>query len=103
MNDFNWGTAVSVFFAYVLLDALYAVYTDAIGRHAAGRAAWLAMCIYGISAYGVKTYITNVWYCIPLGLGAWVGTYFTIAFLRYQAEKKQRLNQACNETDSVLG
>jgi len=87
-SEFHWSTAISVFFAYVLLDALYAVYTDAIGSHKAGRAAWLAMGIYGISAFGVKTYISNVWYCIPLAAGAWTGTYFTIAFLRYQSLKK---------------
>lgn len=89
MNEFNWTTAVFVFLAYVLLDALYAVYTDAVGRHLAGRSAWLAMSIYAISAYGVKTYIGNPWYCVPLALGAWVGTYFTVAFLRYQFIKKQ--------------
>ena len=80
-------TCVAVFAAYALLDALYAVYTDSVTNFRPGWASHTAVGIYALSAYGVKTYIENGWYVIPLLLGGWLGTYVTVVMLR-RAKKK---------------
>lgn len=81
-------TCVTVFFAYALLDALYALYTDAVTNLRPARASHTAVGIYALSAYGVKTYIENGWYVIPLLLGGWLGTYFTVVVLKQKKLRK---------------
>lgn len=75
-------TSLAVFLAYFILDALYAINTEAVSRYQAGRAAWSAALLYGLSAYGIRVYLSNPLYIIPLILGAASGTYATVRWLK---------------------
>lgn len=76
---------LSVFAAYATLDALYAIYTEALVAHRAHRAAFTAVFIYALSAYGVRSYMSDPIYMLPLVLGAWSGTYITVTILKRRA------------------
>jgi VanZ family protein len=92
MTPWNWFTAATMFFAYVTLDALYAINTEAVSRYQAGRAAWSAALLYSLSAYGVQVYVENHLYVIPLVLGASIGTYFTVRILKTRRSKEPHGN-----------
>ncbi len=80
--------ALLVFSAYALLDVLFAVYTDAVTKYQAHRAAICTAVIYALSAYGVKIYTQDPRFIVPLAAGAWAGTYFTVVFLKGRSGKK---------------
>jgi hypothetical protein len=44
------------------------------------RAASVSAVIYSLLAFGVITYSQNPLYIIPLGIGAFVGTYLTVKY-----------------------
>jgi hypothetical protein len=80
MNEFNWQTATLIFFTYVVIDILYALYIICVGRRQALASAALTSAIYSLLAFGVVSYSKNIWYLIPLASGAFVGTYLTVRF-----------------------
>jgi hypothetical protein len=80
MNEFNWQTATLIFFTYVIIDILYALYIICVGRRQALASAALTAAIYSLLAFGVVSYSKNIWYLIPLASGAFVGTYLTVRF-----------------------
>jgi uncharacterized membrane protein YfcA len=77
-TDFSYATAAAVFFTYVVIDVLYARYVIEVGRANAVRAATISSVLYSLLAYGILQYSHNIWYLIPLVLGAWIGTYLTV-------------------------
>jgi len=82
MNDFSPLTAVLVFVTYVVVDVLYAAYILAVGERRPVLAAALSAVIYGLLAYGIVTYSTNILYLVPLAAGAFTGTYVTVRWQR---------------------
>ena len=82
MNDFSPLTAVLVFATYVAVDVLYAAYILAVGERRSVLAAALSAVIYGLLAYGIVTYSTNILYLVPLAAGAFTGTYVTVRWQR---------------------
>lgn len=82
---FNPMTGLLVFVAYFVLDAAYAAYTIALTKHQPHRAALLAILIYACTAYGVRNYVNDAIYLIPLVLGAWSGTFVTVSWMRRRA------------------
>jgi hypothetical protein len=34
--------------------------------------------MYALTAWGTIEYVNNFWNAIPIGLGAWLGTYLTL-------------------------
>jgi hypothetical protein len=69
---------ILIFFGYLLLDMLYAIYTFDIINRKPIRAGTMASLIYSLSAFGVINYVHNYWYIIPMALGAWFGTYIVV-------------------------
>lgn len=84
IESFNIVTAFSVFFAYVLIDTLYAYYTIVVTKQRPLAAANAASLMYFLLAFGVLNYVENYLYVIPLALGSWIGTYMTV---RYDLKK----------------
>ena len=84
-HGFNSLLALGIFFAYLAIDALYAKYTLSVTRHQASLAAMLSVIIYLLLAFGVVSYIQNFLYLVPLGAGAWIGTYLVVWQERKQA------------------
>jgi uncharacterized membrane protein YfcA len=78
MSDFSYATATAVFLTYVVIDVLYARYVVEVSRANAMRAATISSILYALLSYGVIQYSHNIWYLVPLVLGAWIGTYLTV-------------------------
>jgi hypothetical protein len=85
--EFNWLTAVGLFFASLLLDAVFALYTVAVIKKQALTAASLSLVTYLLMAVGILNYVENKWYIVPLSLGAFVGSYIIV---RHEANKKKK-------------
>ena len=81
MHDFNWWTALTVFIVYVLFDILYALYVIFVSQQRALAASFVSSVLYSLGAYGVMNYTHNALYLIPLGLGAFIGTYIAVVYL----------------------
>lgn len=77
-QSFSLLTAAMIFFAYMLVDALYAYYTQMVIKKDPLKAANFGSAIYFISAIGVLTYIDNYLYIVPLVVVSWFGTYIVV-------------------------
>ena len=82
MRDFNWAIAATVFVTYFLIDILYAFYVIYVGKRAAFKAAVSSSLLYSLAAYGVITYSKNIIYVIPLAVGAFLGTYVVVKYMK---------------------
>jgi uncharacterized protein YebE (UPF0316 family) len=80
-QDFSWWTALTVFVVYVVFDILYALYVICVSRQQALAASGISALLYSLGAYGVMTYLHNIWYLIPLALGAFLGTYIAVKYM----------------------
>jgi hypothetical protein len=81
MGDFSWWTALTVFVVYILFDILYALYVICVSQQRAMAASLVSSVLYSLGAYGVMNYTHNALYLIPLGLGAFVGTYIAVKYM----------------------
>ena len=77
-NGFSFITASVIFFAYMLVDAMYAHYTLAVTKKKPFIAATTGSLMHFLIAFGVLSYVQNYLYVIPLALGSWFGTYFVV-------------------------
>jgi len=87
MDSFNWLGAIGLFFASAALEAIFALYTLAVTKHKALQAATWSLVSYGLLAVGILNFINNKWYVIPLGLGAFAGTY---GIVKWETNKKKK-------------
>jgi len=78
MTEFDFRTAALVFFAYFVIDVMYALYVIAVGKKRAFSAAVMTSAICVINALGVMTYSRNSMYILPLAAGAFLGTYAAV-------------------------
>ncbi len=85
--EFNWLLAIGLFFASILLDAVFALYTIAVVKNQPFKTASMSVLCYLIAAVGVVNYVQNRWYLIPLSAGAFVGSY---AIVKREALKKSK-------------
>ena len=76
--EFNFITACLIFIAYVLIDGMYAYYTQSIVKKKAFVSATTGALMHFLIAFGVLNYVQNFLYVIPLALGSWVGTYLVV-------------------------
>ena len=67
--------AVIVFFCYVAIDALYALYVLAVANKERFKAASVGAGMHFLMAFGVLSLVQSGWYLIPIAAGSWVGTY----------------------------
>jgi len=78
IKDFSWIKAICIFFTYVVIDMLYAYYIICVEKRKALSAAVTTSFIYSLLAYGVVSYSQNIFYLIPLALGAFFGTFIMV-------------------------
>ena len=86
-NNFNFSLAVLIFFAYLLIDALYAYYTILVVNKEAVKSATIGAIMHFLLAFGVINYVQNFLYIIPLALGSWFGTYIVVKKMKRILEK----------------
>jgi hypothetical protein len=83
--EFNWAYAIGLFFAALVLDVVFALYTIFVIKKRALAAANMSLLTYLLGALGIVSYVNNKWYVIPLALGAFIGSYITV---RHEASRK---------------
>ena len=71
---------ISVFFATMCVDALYALYTLRLTQKKAFQSAMFGSLIHILTAFTVISYTKNYLYLIPLVIGSFVGTYLVIKY-----------------------
>jgi hypothetical protein len=79
-NEFSWHTAAIVFFTYIFMDILYAMFVIYVGKMQSFASALVSACIYSLGAYGVVTFSKNLLYLFPLATGSFIGTYLIVKF-----------------------
>lgn len=84
INTFDIQIAATVFFAYLLIDAMYAYYTIAVTKKKPLASASVGALMHFLIAFGVLNYVENYLYIVPLALGSFAGTYLMV---RYDLKK----------------
>ncbi len=79
-QSFNLQIALVVFFAYLLIDAMYAYYTLAVTKKKPVTSASIGALMHFLIAFGILNYIQNYLYVVPLVLGSWLGTYLVVKY-----------------------
>ena len=74
------STALFVTFAYIIIDALYALYTIYIQQKSPIKAATVGAAMYALMAFGILTFTSQPIYIIFVAIGSWIGTYFTVKY-----------------------
>jgi hypothetical protein len=78
LDQFNTSIAILIFTTYFILDMFYAYYILCIESRQNLMSSFMAGMITSLSAFGVVSFSQNMLYVIPLFLGAFAGTYFTM-------------------------
>ena len=89
-SEFSWEIAIVLFVMYVIIDFVYAAYILAVNRLQPYNAATYSSILYVMLAYGVINYSHNHWYLIPIGMGAWVGSFVLVISEKIKSLEKQR-------------
>ena len=84
----NLYLAVALFLAYILIDALYAIYTFSIAKNRPLLAATSGTMMYGLALFGLSEFAKNNYYLVPILSGSWVGTYFTVILINRKKKTK---------------
>ena len=79
--------ALGVFAATMLTDAMCVMYTAAVvHRRDLATANWGALT-YMLSAFAVISFTSHWFYVVFAALGAWVGTYASMKYLRWRTSR----------------
>ncbi len=73
---------LAVLFATLVTDALWALYMIKVTTKAPFLAASYGSLIHILTAFTVISYTKNYLYLIPLVVGSFIGTYFTVKFTK---------------------
>lgn len=79
-------TALLVFLAYIALDYVFARYIKATAEKRPMPAGIWSAAILAFTGFVTVSYVSNPWMLIPAALGAFVGTYLSVA----QDEKEHK-------------
>ena len=78
MEPFSMVTALCVFLAFFATDWLFTEYTLCIVELRKFKAATIGALITLLGAFGVVSYVANLWYVVPMTIGGWLGTYLSV-------------------------
>lgn len=78
-QSFDIRLAIIIFFAYLVIDALYAYYTISVIERRPFVSANTGFIMHFLLAFGVVNYVQNYLYVLPLALGSWIGTYIIVS------------------------
>ncbi len=74
----NLLTWLILFVVYTCFDTLYVIYIQAITDVKALKASIIGSVMYLLTAYGTIEYIDNFVNLIPILVGGFIGTFFTL-------------------------
>lgn len=78
IEQFSIATALLVFTAYLIIDAMYAYYILSVDERKPYRAATTGAIMHFLLAFGVLSYVQNFIYIFPIAIGSWLGTFIVI-------------------------
>jgi len=93
-NQFDYSVAFLIFTTYFILDMFYAYYILCIESRQNLMSSFMAGMITSLSAFGVVSFSKNMLYVIPLFLGAFIGTYFTMKLKEVLLHRKTKVDNA---------
>ena len=76
----EWYVYTAMFFVMILLDVVWARYTKTVADGKSWQAACYAVGIMLGGAVTVIGYMSDPWMLIPLVLGSFLGTFFTVKY-----------------------
>jgi hypothetical protein len=79
-QGFDFKIAFAIFFAYLLVDAMYAYYTIAVIKKKPFTSASVGALMHFLLAFGVLNYVQNYLYVLPLAIGSFIGTYLVVRY-----------------------
>lgn len=82
MHTFSWTTSILVLFLYIIVDALYVLYTKYIQQNKALASATTGSAMYGLFGFGTMAIVENPWNILFIIIGSWLGTYFMVKFYK---------------------
>lgn len=94
MEEFNYKLAYLIFITYFILDMFYAYYILCIESRKNLMSSFMAGMITSLSAFGVVSFSKNMLYVVPLFLGAFAGTYFTMKLKEILQSRKRKVDNA---------
>jgi hypothetical protein len=77
-SNFNIGIAIGILIAYIIVDGMYAYYTQQVAKNNPLSAATTGALMHFLLALGVLSYVENYLYLIPLAVGSWIGTFIVV-------------------------
>jgi hypothetical protein len=86
--EFSILTHLGVFAAMVVLDFAWAEYAASVTERKAHTSAFLSIVIMVFSGLVTTAYIHNIQYLVTAGIGAYLGTWISVAW-KIHREKKQ--------------
>jgi uncharacterized membrane protein YfcA len=85
----NPWVCLGLFVLYIALDAIYSNYVFSLNRlHAVNTANFSAALIF-LTGLATFEYVHNLWYLLPMCVGAWIGSYVSV-----RVEKKKKKKRA---------
>lgn len=78
VHNFDWRVALLLFIAYACVDAIFVLYTLAVTKHQATKAANFSFIYYLVVAVGVIQYVHNILYVLVVASGSWLGTLLVV-------------------------
>lgn len=94
LDQFNISIAILIFTTYFILDMFYAYYILCIESRQNLMSSFMAGMITSLSAFGVVSFSQNMLYVVPLFLGAFAGTYFTMKLKEILQSRKRKVDNA---------
>ena len=87
-NQINPWIFLGLVILYFVLDMLYSNYVISIGRLKAIKTANYSALLIFLTAIAVIEYVQNIWYLLPICIGAWGGSFVSIKIELKQKNKR---------------
>ena len=94
MQKLEINIALLIFTTYFIFDMFYAYYILCIESRQNLMSSFMAGMITSLSAFGVVSFSKNMLYVVPLFLGAFAGTYFTMKLKEILQSRKRKVDNA---------
>ena len=94
ISEFKLSVALLIFSTYFILDMFYAYYILCIESRQNLMSSFMAGMITSLSAFGIVNFSKNMLYVVPLFLGAFAGTYFTMKLKEILQSRKRKVDNA---------
>jgi cadmium resistance protein CadD (predicted permease) len=78
---------------YFALDSLYSQYVISIGRLKPLSTSNYSALLILLTGLATSEYVQNLWYLIPMCLGAWVGSFTSVDRERKKRNKRAQLKR----------